>query len=102
LLSGHKGEFSDELGARRSISYGKDEEVRTKTTKPQLVAYTVHKGSYSQLGEVFKKVAKWAHENGYEVHGPPTSIYYSEAGSVPEDELITEVQIPIKRKTCGE
>ena len=73
------------------------QEVRTKTTEPQLVAYTVHKGPYSELGEVFKKVAKWAYENGYEVAGSPRTIYYSEADSVPDDELITEVLIPIRK-----
>jgi len=76
----------------------KTKEIKTEVTKPQLVAYTIHKGSYSKLGEVFKKVAKWANENGYEVAGPPTTTYYSEAGSVPEDELITKIQIPIRRK----
>jgi len=80
------------------LSMAETKEVRAETTKPQLVAYTVHKGSYSQLGELFKKVAKWANGRGYEVVGPPTSIYYAEAGSVPETELITEVQIPIKKK----
>jgi len=83
------------------LAMAKTKEVRTKTTKPQLVAYTVHRGSYSQLGEVFKKVAKWAYENGYEVTGSPSSIYYSEAGFVPADDLITEVQIPIKKKAHG-
>jgi AraC family transcriptional regulator len=73
--------------------------VKAKITEPQLVAYSVHKGPYSQLGKVFKKAAKWAYKNGYEVTGPPRTIYYSEAGSVPDDELITEVQIPIRRTT---
>jgi len=72
-------------------------EMRIKITTPQLIAYTVHKGPYSQLGEVFMGVAKWARENGYEVDGPPRTIYYSEAGSVPDEELIIEVQIPIRR-----
>jgi len=80
------------------LDMAEKKEIKAKTTRPQLVAYTIHKGPYSQLGEVFKKVAAWAHENGYEVKGSPRTIYYSEAGSVPDDELITEVQIPIKRK----
>ena len=80
------------------VAMAKTKAIKTKTTKPMLVAYTVHKGSYSQLGEGFKKIAKWSYENGYEIVGPPSSTYYSEAGAVPEDELITEVQIPIKRK----
>ena len=77
----------------------KTKDVKVKTAESRLVAYTVHKGSYSQLGEVFRKVAGWAIEKGYEVLGPPTSTYYNEAGSVPEDELTTEVQIPVRRST---
>jgi len=76
----------------------KSGEIELKTTQPQLVACTVHVGPYSLLGEVFMKVAEWANKNGYEVSGPPRTIYYSEAGSVPDSELITEVQIPVRRK----
>ena len=79
----------------------KTKEARTKTTAPQLVAYTVHKGPYSQLGEVFMKIAKWAPDNGYEVIGPLGTVYYSEAGSVPDEELITEIQIPIRKTRRG-
>jgi len=39
------------------LDMAEKKEVKAKTTRPQLVAYTVHKGPYSQLGEVFKKVA---------------------------------------------
>jgi hypothetical protein len=35
----------------------KTREMRLATTKPELVAYTVHVGPRSQLGEVFKKIA---------------------------------------------
>jgi effector-binding domain-containing protein len=73
-------------------------EIGVKTTQPQLVVCIVHVGPYSLLGEVFKKVAEWANKNGYEVSGPPRTVYYNEAGSVPNNELITEVQIPVKRK----
>jgi effector-binding domain-containing protein len=57
----------------------KTKEIKIKITKPRLVAYTVHKGSYSLLGEVFKKMAQWICENGYEIVGLPTSTYYNEA-----------------------
>ena len=45
-------------------------EVKVKTTKPQEVAYAVHKGSYLKLGEVFWKSVQWIEENGYEIVGP--------------------------------
>jgi effector-binding domain-containing protein len=76
----------------------KTKETKLKITQPRLVAYTVHKGPYSQLGEVFKKVAEWAITNGYQISGAPSTVYYNEAGSVPDDELITEIQIPVRKK----
>jgi effector-binding domain-containing protein len=33
-------------------------EVKVKTTKPQKVASTVHKGSYQKLGDVFGKLVQ--------------------------------------------
>jgi len=80
------------------LSIAKSKEIKLKTTEPTLVAFTVHVGPYSQLGEVFKKIAKWTNNKGYEVIGPPRTIYYSEAGSVPDKELITEVQVPVRKK----
>ena len=82
---------------KEMLVMAKTREIKIETTKPHSVAYTIHKGSYSQLGEVFKRVAEWANKNGYEVIGPPITTYYSEAGSVPEDELITKIQIPIRK-----
>jgi len=38
-----------------TLVMAKTKEIKIKTTKPRLVAYTVHKGSYSLLGEVFRK-----------------------------------------------
>jgi len=81
-----------------TLLMAKTKEMKLKATQPQLVAYTVHKGLYSQLGEVFKKVAEWANKNGYEVLGAPRTVYYNEAGSILDDELLTEVQIPVRRK----
>lgn len=49
-------------------------EVKVKTTKPQEVASTVHKGSYQTLGEVFGKLAQGIEEKGYEIVGPSVTV----------------------------
>lgn len=38
-------------------------EVKVKTTKPQEVAFAVHKCSYQELGAVFGKLVQWIEEN---------------------------------------
>jgi len=53
-------------------------EVKQKTTKPQEVASTVHKGSYPKLWEVFGKLAQGIEENGYEIVGPSVTVCYND------------------------
>lgn len=74
-------------------------EIRVKTTEPMEVAYMVLKGSYQEMGESFMCLLRWIAENGYEVMGPGINVYHNDPMMVrSEDDLITEVQFPIKKK----
>ena len=74
-------------------------EVRIKKTEPIEVAFAVHKGSYSKVGETFQRMVQWIMENGYIVAGPPINIFHNDPMVTPEDELITEAQFPIRKIT---
>jgi len=37
-------------------------------------------------------------KNGYEIFGSPMEIYLNDPGEVSEDELLTEVQFPVRKK----
>ena len=76
-------------------------EVKLKITKPQEVVYTVHKGSYQRLGEVFEKLFERAGANGYEIVGPSVTIFYNDPRTTPEDDLISECQFPVMRRTVA-
>jgi effector-binding domain-containing protein len=85
-----------EMG-KELVEKANKKEVGTKTTQPQLVAYTYHKGPYDSLGAAFDRLASWIYENGYQIAGPSVTICYNDPrGTKPED-LISEVQFPVMK-----
>ncbi len=74
-------------------------DIEVKTTEPLQVAYLVHRGSYQSMQESFLRLMRWISENGYEMDGPPVNVYHNDPMMVrSEEELITEVQIPVRKK----
>ena len=73
-------------------------EVKVKTTKPQEVAFAVHKGSYQELGELFGKLVQWINGNGYEIAGPSVTVCYNDPHTTPEEELVSECQFPVRKR----
>ncbi|GAA5818692.1 MAG: DNA gyrase inhibitor [Methanobrevibacter sp. CfCl-M3] len=59
------------------------------------VLYKIHKGSYETLDDSYKKLAKYAVENNYDIVGSPKEIYFNNPYEVEEDELLTEIQFPV-------
>ena len=80
------------------VELAKSGEVKVKTTKPQEVVYAVHKGSYQEIGEVFGKLAQWIEEYGYEIVGPAVTICYNNPHTMPEEELVSECQFPVRKR----
>jgi effector-binding domain-containing protein len=75
-------------------------EVAVKTTEPQEVAYLVHKGSHAGVQDAFLKLMRWISENGYELMGPGVAVFHNDLIMVGnrEDELVTELQFPVRKK----
>ncbi len=74
-------------------------DIRVKTAEPMEVAYLVHKGPYDEMGEALMRLLRWISDNGYELMGPPINIYHRDPMMVKsEEELVTEVQFPVKKK----
>jgi AraC family transcriptional regulator len=80
------------------VELAKSGEVKLKTTKPQEVAYAVHKSSYQKMGEVFGKLVQWINENGYEIVGPSVTICYNGPHTTPEEELVSECQFSVRKR----
>jgi effector-binding domain-containing protein len=58
-------------------------------------ATTVHAGPYPEVCKAYDALQKWMTDNGCHPGGPPREIYLNEPGTVPDAELLTEVDWPI-------
>jgi len=59
------------------------------------VLTATHKGPYTNVGGVIRKIAQYAAENGYDVVGPVTEVYLNDPNEVSSEELLTEVRFPV-------
>ncbi|UCG38539.1 MAG: GyrI-like domain-containing protein [bacterium] len=66
----------------------------------QLEAVTVasarHHGSLADVGRTYDLILRWMGENGYEAAGPSRELYLTNPLQTPEEDLVTEVQMPVK------
>ncbi|MFA5331865.1 MAG: GyrI-like domain-containing protein [Methanoregula sp.] len=56
----------------------------------------VYKGSYSGLHEAWTRIQAFAEEKHYRIAGPDREVYYNDPAKVPEEELLTELQLPVE------
>jgi len=72
--------------------------IKIKKISAQEVLYTIHKGPYSEVGPAYTALFQNAKEKGYIPQGCPMEIYLNDPAKVPETELLTEIQLPVKKK----
>lgn len=100
----YDGEYKDadvDVEVRKSVSgtYTDTEHVKFKTVPPMEIASATYKGSYEQINQVNEAVAKWIQDNGYEFAGLSFNIYHvSPYETQNQDEFVTEVCYPVKKK----
>jgi len=59
------------------------------------VVVCLHKGTYSELADLYNEMAAWIKEKGYEPSGTSIEHYYT-GPEVPEAEHITRIVMPLK------
>ena len=72
--------------------------IKIKKIPAQTVLYVVHKGPYSEVGPAYRTLFQHAIEKGYTPLGNPMEIYLNDPAKVPESELLTEIQLPVKKE----
>jgi len=87
-----------EIGMEVSEDFLPDSGYMVKELKPHLVAYAILKGPYAEIAQRYPEIKSWAVKKGYQIVGPVTEIYIKAGPGIPESELLTEVQFPIKEK----
>lgn len=73
-----------------------DPEMEVKTFPACKVLSFIHKGSYQKLHEAYAFLLKFMQENNLEISGPNRELYFNDPSEVSEEDLKTEIQIPIK------
>lgn len=76
-----------------------NETIKFEKLNPVKAACIYHKGAYDNLRESYSYLIKWVEENGYEIAEPIRERYIDgmwNKGS--EEEWLTEIQIPIRKK----
>jgi AraC family transcriptional regulator len=77
---------------------GPDERgLGVKKLPAMTVASVLHRGTYESIEPVYRALDGWIESQGYIVAGPPREVYMSDPESVPPEEYLTEVQVPVQR-----
>lgn len=74
-----------------------DDRIKIETIPAIEAASIIHKGPYSEVGPAWEKLSKWIEKEGYQWAGAGREIYLNDPENTPEDELLTEIQIPVKK-----
>ena len=59
----------------------------------------IHKGSYNKLHEAWSRIGAYAEEKEYVPNGLHREVYLNDPNIVSEEELLTELQIPVDTAT---
>ena len=73
-----------------------DPSVEVRNLKPLKVASLVHKGSYESIGEAYEKILGYVRDEELEITGPMMDLYLNDPNTVNPDDILTEIQIPVK------
>jgi effector-binding domain-containing protein len=72
--------------------------ITIKKIPSQEVLSAMHKGPYSEVGRSYNALFEYAKEKGFISAGCPIEIYLNDPAKVPEKEVLTEIQLPVKKK----
>lgn len=99
----HSDEFSP-FGLDTEFAIAIKEKVTgTRQFNPGLCLKTTLRGSYSQLSSVYAKQREWAEKEEYECSDAVFEVYMSDPSEVSsEDDLITEIYYPVKKRRTYE
>ena len=65
----------------------------------ETMAYVVHHGPFTTIGEAYEALMKWVSENDYRIVGPAREIYLRPAkeGIQNDPDTLTEIQFPVEK-----
>jgi effector-binding domain-containing protein len=72
-----------------------DPEMEVRTLPAGKVLSLIHKGSYNKLHEAWSRIGAYAEEREFVPNGLHREVYLSDPHVVSEEDLLTELQIPV-------
>ncbi len=75
-----------------------NDEVKFKRVRAQLVAYLIYKGSYKHILRSYKILNDYIDKHNLKIVGNYSEVYLNTPENTPENELLTEVRVPVNRK----
>lgn len=74
-----------------------DPSIEVKNLPGGAFVSIIHTGPYPGVGKAHERIYAYVVEHDYEPGGPCRELYYNDPSEVPEDQLMTEVQFPIRK-----
>ena len=73
-----------------------DPEMEVRNLQPMKVVSLINKGPYETVGQAYSKLHEYMIAHGYEYAGPVMELYLSDPEKTSPNEILTEIQAPIK------
>ena len=73
-----------------------DPGIEVRNIPPQRVVSLIHKGPYESMGQAYAKLNEHITKNGLSYAGPMMDLYLNDPNKVSRDEVMTEIQAPIR------
>lgn len=94
-VSEDKLQYEIGFGFEGKITAIQEGKIGIKEIPEHTVLAAVHKGPYNQVGPVIHAVIDYAVKNGYDIVGPLSEAYLNDPMENPEEDLLTEVRVPV-------
>jgi len=94
----HEEEFNPDCYDNELAIPIKEKAEGTRQLPGGLCAMVSLHGPYTELASVYARLQQWIEKEGYEVTSAPYEAYISDPFVTPENENITEVYFPVKKK----
>ena len=75
-----------------------DPKMEIKTLPAVKVVSVIYRGPYPGVEAGYNRLFSYAEENSLEPFGPSRELYFNDPAEVPEEELMTEVQIQVRQE----
>lgn len=104
MFISHDGEYKEQdadiemaipITGRISVD---SEDIEIKNLESCQMISVLHTGSYSEVGAGYTRIHEFIIKNEYEIVGLSREIYLNDPNRVDEDELLTEIQVPVRKQ----